>query len=285
MSALMLAFLSAVSGGFANLFARRLVSVSQTRNMLSFNFALMAGMLLPAAPWLFELQLNGKGLFLLIAAIGLDGLANYGYFRSFERIDAVTVSGLLAVSPLFALGLSPLFFYQGESLGLVQVFSVLLFTCGVLMILVRFQHESRQSRNVPVREIFYPLGTAFLFSVSMFLIKDLFAENYLNPYTYYLIRAFLISGVSWVITRPNLKWVNGVSLLLTAGRLIFVIGQWLFLLSALKFGHPAIVKAISDLSPMIVALFSWSFLREKPSPMQVIGMAVILAGGSLLAVQ
>jgi drug/metabolite transporter (DMT)-like permease len=283
MSAVMLAFLSAVSGGFANLFARRLVSVSQARNMLSVNFALMTGMLLPAAPWLFELRLDSKGFFLLMAAIGLDGLANYGYFRSFERVDAVTVSGLLAVSPLFALGISPLFFYQSESLGALQVLSVLLFTCGIWMIVGRFQHHSTELERVPIKEIFYPLGTAFLFTLSMFVIKDLFAGNYLNPYTYYLIRAFLISGVSWMITRPNLDWINGISLLLTAGRLIFVIGQWLFLLSALKVGHPAVVKAISDLSPMVVMMFSWSLLREKPSPMQVLGMVVILAGGSVLA--
>jgi len=44
-----------------------------------------------------------------------------------------------------------------------------------------------------------------------------------------------------------------------------------------------VVKAISDLSPMVVMMFSWSLLREKPSPMQVLGMVVILAGGSVLA--
>ena len=94
----------------------------------------MTGMLLPAAPWFFELRLDRRGFFLLMIAIGLDGLANYSYFRSFERVDAITVSGLLAVSPLFGLVLSPLFYYQGESLGMVQVLSVLLFTCGVLML-------------------------------------------------------------------------------------------------------------------------------------------------------
>ena len=119
----------------------------------------------------------------------------------------------------------------------------------------------------------------------MFLIKKLFAGNYLNPYTFYLIRAFFISGISWMITRPKLGWVNEISLVLTAGRLIFVIGQWLFLLSALKVGHPAVVKAISDLSPMVVVMFSWILLREKPSLMQILGMTVILAGGSVLAFQ
>lgn len=245
----------------------------------------MTGMLLPAAPWFFELRLDRRGFFLLMIAIGLDGLANYSYFRSFERVDAITVSGLLAVSPLFALVLSPLFYYQGESLGMVQVLSVLLFTCGVLMLGGSFQHHSPRLENIPIREIFYPLGTAFLFTVSMFLIKNLFAGNYLNPYTFYLIRAFFISGISWMITRPKLGWVNEISLVLTAGRLIFVIGQWLFLLSALKVGHPAVVKAISDLSPMVVVMFSWILLREKPSLMQILGMTVILAGGSVLAFQ
>ncbi len=127
MSAVVLAMLSAISGGFANLFARRLVTVSQARHMLSLNFALMTVMLLPAAPWLFQLHINAASLLILVGAIGLDGLANYGYFRSFERLDAVSVSGILAVSPLFALILSPVFLYQGEYLGLKQIAAVLFF--------------------------------------------------------------------------------------------------------------------------------------------------------------
>jgi drug/metabolite transporter (DMT)-like permease len=283
MSAVVLAMLSAISGGFANLFARRLVSVSQARHMLSLNFALMAVMLLPAAPWFFQLHITGKSLLILVGAIGLDGLANYGYFRSFERLDAVSVSGMLAVSPLFALILSPVFLYQGEFLGWKQIAAVLFFTGGVLMILLGFRQDITSQSKLPFSEVVFPLGTAFFFSLSMFLVKDLFSGNYLNPYTYYLIRATVISAVSWVITKPNLSWVNRSSLVLTVGRLVFVIGQWLFLLSALRSGHPAFVKAISDLSPIIVVLFSWSFLREKPSLMQVLGMAIILVGGCILA--
>ncbi len=283
MSAVMLAFLSAVSGGFANLFARRLAPVSQARNMLSLNFALMAALLIPAAPWYFYLNLNSKSIALLLAAISLDGLANFGYFRSFEKVDAVTASGLLAVSPLFALGLSPLFLYQGEVLGFGQILAVGLFTIGVGMILAGFRRRASPQKNIPTREFFFPLGTAFLFSVSMFLIKDLFLENFINPFTYYLIRAGVIGVVSWLIIKPDLGWVNGFNLLMTVCRLIFVVAQWLFLLSALRIGHPAVVKAISDLSPLVVILFSWSLLREKPTLLQVGGMMVILAGGSVLA--
>ncbi|GIV66696.1 MAG: hypothetical protein KatS3mg047_1089 [Bellilinea sp.] len=283
MSAVLLAFFSAVSGGFANLFARRLVSVSQARNMLSFNFALMTGMLLPVTPWFFHLNLNLRGMVLLVMAISLDGLANYGYFRSFERMNAVTVSGLLAVSPMFALVFSPLFIYQGSVLGLGQILAVGLFTLGIIMIVTGFQDRSSPQDNTPVKEIVFPLGTALLFSISMFLVKDLFLENVLNPFTYYLIRAGVISVISWTITKPDLRWVNWSTFFITAVRLMFVIGQWLFLLSALKNGHPALVKAVADLSPVIVALFSWSLLKEKPSLLQLGGVAVILAGGIVLA--
>ncbi|GAP10570.1 predicted membrane protein [Bellilinea caldifistulae] len=283
MSAVILAVFSAVSGGLANLFARRLVSVSQTRNMLSFNFALMAGMLLPATPWFFHLNLNTKGLILLAGAISLDGLANYGYFRSFERMDAVTASGLLAVSPLFALALTPLFLYQGSNPGSGQILAVGLFTFGIIMILVGLRKYSVSQKSFPTKEFVFPLGTAFLFSISMFFVKDLFLGNFLNPFTYYFLRAVVISVVSWVLIKPDLGWINGFNLLLTAGRLIFVIGQWLFLLTALKTGHPAVIKAIADLSPLVVVVFSWSVLRERPSFLQVAGMIMILAGGSVLA--
>ncbi len=280
---MMLAVFSALSGGFANLFARRLVSVSQARNMLSLNFGMMAAMLLPAAPWFFHLNLDSKSLILLAGAIGLDGLANYGYFRSFERIEAVTASGLLAISPLFALGLSPLFLYQGLILKSGQILAVGLFSFGIIMILTGFRNRSLPLRSAPAKEFVFPIGTAFLFSISMFFVRDLFLGNFLNPFTYYLIRAVIICAVSWMITKPDLGWVNPASLLMTAGRLVFVIGQWLFLLSALKTGHPAVVKAIADLSPLVVVLFSWSLLREKPTLLQVAGMMAILAGGSVLA--
>ncbi|MEW6180129.1 MAG: DMT family transporter [Chloroflexota bacterium] len=282
MSALALAFLSAVCGGFANLFARRLVPLSQARNMLSINFAIMTLMILPAAPWFFEFHLDWRGLILLSAAIVLDGLANYGYFRSFERMSAVTASGFLALSPLFAAGISPFFVKQSGSLGILQILAVFLFTAGAVFMISGFKNRLEAIEKSSLKEAVFPLGSALLFAVSMYLVKELFAGNYLNPYTYYLIRAAAISIISWGIIKPDLSWLNFKNLFLTSNRLAFVIGQWLFLLSALQTGHPAIVRAVADLSPVIVLIFSWSFLHEKPSLMQGIGLSIIVLGGILI---
>lgn len=280
---ILLALFSAMCGGIANLLARRIARLEvEARDLIGFNFGLMALMLAPAAPLLWRLSLDAQTAAWLLLAIGLDGLANYGYFRSFKVLDATTASSLMAVSPLFALLLAPAFGSLAGGIHAAQIGAVILLTGGTVVIVGGFARAARVGGAHLRREGAYPLGAAFLFAASLYPLRILFSEGATNPYTYYLIRAALIGAVAWALLKPKMIWLNRSSGGLVAGRLVFVIAQWLALLSALQWGHPAVVKAVADLTPLFVLLIAWGMSAEKPSRAQAAGVVMIALGVALL---
>ncbi|MEW6650981.1 MAG: EamA family transporter, partial [Chloroflexota bacterium] len=110
----------------------------------------------------------------------------------------------------------------------------------------------------------------------------LFDTDAINAYTYYLIRAAMIGLVAGMVLKARFSWLNKGFAFQIAGRLLFVIGQWLALLTALQLDHPAVVKAVADLSPLFVLGFSWGVLREKPGKTQIFGVVMIVLGAVLL---
>ena len=283
MTAVFLAILSAVCGAFAHILARKMAGLTTAREMVSFNFGLMTIMLLPGAPFFWQLALEPRGLFLFMGAVCLDAVANYCYFRSFERLSAVTASSLLAFSPVFVLALAPVLGAASGGFTLWQAIGVLMAAGGLWMLAhnpnVGDQLAADKAKRV---EMIWPLAAAGLFGISVYLLKTIFSQGIANPYTYYFVRAPMIAILTAVITRPNLKWVTRGSFGVTAGRLVFVIAQWLLLLYALEAGVPAVVKALGDLSPFFVVLLGWGFIREKPNRHQVGGVILIVVSMGMI---
>ena len=106
----------------------------------------------------------------------------------------------------------------------------------------------------------------------------------MNPYTYYFLRLFLIAIMAHIVFRPDLTWVNGNSLAVTAGRGIFVVIQWMAMLTALTMGEPAIVKAVSEVSPLFVLVLSFAFLKEHITRNKLASALLIIAGLFLIAI-
>lgn len=279
-----LAVISALFGAIANLLARKIARLQiEARDLIGFNFVLMAVLLAPTTPLFWHLQLNQHTAAWLFLAIGLDGLANYAYFRSFKLLDTTTASSLMAVSPLFVLLLAPAFGSLAGGMKIEQIAAVILLTGGTVTLVGGCATANIDNRLRITRESVFPLGAAFLFAASMYPLKVLFSNSAINPYTYYLIRAAAIGFIAWITLKPKMSWLNLFSGRLIAGRLVFVIGQWLALLTALQFGHPAVVKAVADLTPLFVLLIAWGGTAEKPNRVQIFGVAMIVLGALFLS--
>ncbi|MEN4012867.1 MAG: DMT family transporter [Bellilinea sp.] len=283
MISILLALFSAVFGAVANLLARKLARQQiPTRDLFAINFLLMMLFLAPAAPVFWNFTFSQFAMLLLLAAISLDGLANFCYFRSFEQLDATTASSVLAVSPIFALLLAPLFGNLTGRIECHQIFAIILLAAGILAVVNGFSPFREGVRRGRAKEFAFPLAAAFLFSASMYPLKILFDTDAINAYTYYLIRAAMIGLVAGMVLKARFSWLNKGFAFQIAGRLLFVIGQWLALLTALQLDHPAVVKAVADLSPLFVLGFSWGILREKPGKTQIFGVVMIVLGAVLL---
>src|SRR5574340_1233567 len=257
MDANWMAVSSAMSGGIANLLARRLVRFAPARDLVSVNFWLMTLMLLPAAPWFWRFDANRQAVGLFVLAALVDAAANILYFKSFEALPAVTASSILALSPLFSLIMWPwlapdavLSEWNGVGIGLAVTGLVLLARPE------KGPAAELHERRWRLGAIAYPLLAAMLFGVNIYPVRMLLLNGWTNPYTYYLLRAPVIAAATWLVLRPNLGWVDGKKVAMTAGRLVFVIGQWLLLLAALEAGNPAVIKALADTSPLFVLLLA-----------------------------
>src|SRR5574340_213028 len=279
MDANWMAVSSAMSGGIANLLARRLVRFAPARDLVSANFGLMTLMLLPAAPWFWRFDANRQAVGLFVLAALVDAAANILYFKSFEALPAVTASSILALSLLFSLIMWPwlapdavLSEWNGVGIGLAVT--------GLVLLTRPEQQRAAEPRERRWRlgAIAYPLMAALLFGVNIYPVRTLLVNEWTNPYTYYLLRAPVIAAATWLALRPRLDWVNAKRGGLTAGRLVVVIGQWLLLLTALQAGSPGVVKALADSSPLFVLLLSGLVLKEKVGKWQAVGALLTAAG-------
>ncbi len=276
---------SAIFGALTNILAKKVVGFSSTRDYISINFMLIFFLMLPIAPLFFSVQPTLLALGLIVAAACIDGLANYLYFRAFEITDAVTASSLLSVSPLFTLAFLPIFEPKNGSLNALMVIGVIIITVGIFIL--NRSHVNDHTPAFPEQNLWkllLPLLSALLFGANIYLVKHLFSQNFTNPYSYYLLRALVISILSFVLLKPAFKWVTLENISLTAGRGVVVIGKWLLLLYALDIGNPPVVKAVSDISPLFVILIAL-ISKQKITSTQWIGTIGIITGLVLITTQ
>jgi len=281
---------SALFGALANLIAWQAMGFTTARHFVSFTFAIMFLLLLPLAPFYFDLQWGALGLSLVLCVAIIDGVANYFYFRSFEVNDVSTASVLLSLSPFFTLLLQPIVQSENAILKGHYLISVLLIAGGIVLLNLRFPTDPRNFLlNLNSKgatgyrvKLMVPLVAAFLFGSNIYLTKELLTRDITNPYTFYLIRSGIIAIFTAVLLHPNLSWVNRRTLQITVGRSILVIAQWLLMLYALESGHPALVKAISDSSPLFVMMLAVIFFGQRMTRRLVLGSGCILVGLGLL---
>ncbi len=272
---------SAFMGAFANIMAMRVMKFSRPRDYLAVNFGLIFLMLLPFAPWFFYFQPKGSSILVLLLAIGLDLIGNYCYFRAFEVNDAIQASTLLALSPVIALLFFPMIRLGEANFKFLQIIGVILIVVGIIFLTImkpKNSAERLEQNQKGLPALIYPFLAAVAFGVNIYPVKYLLAQEIVNPYTYYMVRAPFIALFCWLIFRPRFNWITAKRTFYISLRLLFVIGQWLLLLSALKWGNPVIVKTISDASPLFVVFISVIFLKEKISRLSLAATSLIVLG-------
>ncbi len=284
------AILLSLGAAFANALSRTLTKYvlryADTRNYLSVNFTILFALLLPFAPFFLKIQVTPLALALLLGASLFDLVANYFYFRAFEIGDAGTVSALLSLGPLFTLLISPLAaWFVPLSLNIWDIVGTAFIVAGIALLNreLRAPVEATTNEQTNTRRLLIPLAASFLLGINAYPIKYIFTRGFMNPFTYYFLRLGIIALSAHIIFRPTLAWVNRRALSVIAGRGIFVVIQWLTILTALQIGDPPIVKAVSEVSPLFVILLSLVFLKEPPTRDKIVGASLIMGGLFLIA--
>ena len=96
-----IAILSALLGAVANIIARTLLRDLRSQDILGINFLTMGATLLLISPLFYSFQpsILVIGLVILIGVI--DTVANYFYFKTFEKTGASIATPLLSLAPGF----------------------------------------------------------------------------------------------------------------------------------------------------------------------------------------
>jgi drug/metabolite transporter (DMT)-like permease len=280
--AILLGLTSAIFYALANLLAKNVMGFSSARNFISVTFGLIAIFLLPFTPFFFVINLAPFSLLIIFIATVIDTAGNYFYFTTFEISDVNTATAFLALSPLFTLLALPLAnTWLHVHLTTTNMVGAAIIIIGILILsanLSRFSKSQSTARKLNLRQIILPITSSLLFGSNVILVKYIFTEQFTTPFSYYFIRAIIISLISALVFRPNLSWVTKPRLLVTSGRVIIVIIQGLLSYYALSLGNPAITKAASETTPLFVLLISIIFLKESFSFKKATGALMIVAG-------
>jgi len=273
---------SAIFGALSNVLAKFVMGFAKARDYIAVNFAIIFLLQIPFAPFFFSIQLTFVSVLLVLAASLVDGLANLFYFKSFEINDSVTASIFLSLSPLFTLLLLPLIEFGENQFSRTDMLGVLVIVLGIIILNWEMQKGSgKKYQRKSIVAILVPILASLLFGTNIYLIKYILNQGIANSYTYYFVRAFIISILMFITLRPTLGWITSKRLGIAAGRSTLVIAQWMFMLYALQLGNPVIVKAVSDTSPLFVIVLAGLFLKEKFTSLKVVG-AIIVIGGLIL---
>lgn len=212
-----------------------------------------------------------------------------------------TVSGALALSKAFAIGkatiIAPLVtsygvvttllsWMSGEQLSLLQLACISLCVLGV--ILSSIQKGTDIPRHIePRRSIAYALLAALLYGTSLWL-----QGHYTLPRlgTVGMLWLGYLVGISVLLTlmlgsRDSLKIPAPRHALALGGTSLMNLGGFSAFAFGAMAGSVSVVTVISTLSGGIAAILGYLFLKERLSPIQMVGVTLVLVGAMVLHVK
>ncbi len=219
-------------------------------------------------------------LALAISFVGYGGLICFYKALKVGHIGVVTP--IANSSIVFTVLLSVLFF--AESLGSVQVFSIGLIVCGIVLISVDFRHLRNSCVFDKSSGVVYALVTCLLWGVAFFLFK--IPVNVLGPIlSSFVIEAgnLIYSGMSLKFSGKdfgfprgkNMKYIFFVALFGALGTLAFNYG--------VDVADVSIVAALTFANPLVAAVYARVVYKEKLRGLQYFAMALILFGIVLIS--
>jgi len=279
-----IAIASALFGAITNILARTILKDINAKNVLGMNFLLMTGTLAIFSPWFFKFDLSSKifnilpTTIILVLIISLiDLLANYYYFKAFEKSEASIVTPVLSLTPGFVFIFS--YFLLRENINYVQLVLASLIIFGV--ILISTEHKS-------IFKVFTQLDTypaifaALLFAFSAIPSKYLLENNLINGPTLYEIRGGIIGLFAVMYFGSGVGELNRIHFRRLFYRSLIVIVQWLLLYIALSIGNAGVTYTLANLTPVFVVLLSKLFLNEQVSFRKYISAILILILAALI---
>ena len=241
--------------------------------MFGISFLSVAGLLLLAAPWFYHFEISARSLGLLAVIIILDTIANFFYFKSFERYEASTVTPLLALSPAFAFVGSWLFF------SLTEPWYMYVIAAAIVIGVIYFSMDYTPGKTIDVKMLLPALVTAACFGLSALPTKMLLTDLSTNAPSVYMLRAAMIGFITLLVFGTRFKTVTVKQFGYIILRSAIVSTSWILFYYALAQGDVGIVSTLGATAPVFVFIIGIAFLKEKMTWQKLLaaGLIVVLS--------
>lgn len=266
-----IAIISAILGAIATVLARTLLKEVKAKEILAINFFTMGIVLLLVSPlfYHFDATLKTMGIVILIALI--DTVANYFFFKTFEKTEASVASPLLSLAPVFS------FIFGWIFLADVTSGKSFLLSIAILILIIIFSTDLNNKQKFREATLWPALCSSILFGISAIPSKYLLSTVHaINAPTLYMFRAGFIALFSVLIFRFTLANLTTTQYRIIFGRGLVVITQWILLYYALTLGNTGVTVTLGNITPIFVFILSIIFLREKITVKKIITASLII---------
>lgn len=214
-----------------------------------------------------------KNIFIFILVIIFAVIANFLYYYSLKKEKISKLEPARILEPLFTILLAIIFsFIFGEVLyeKNLKIIIPAIIATGALIFSQIKKHHLRFNKYLIIA-IFASLFFA-LELVTSRLILDFY-----SPVTFYFLRCVSIFLISFAIFKPKLSGLEKK----TYGKILLISAIWVVYRMVIYYGYLSYGVIFTTLmitfGPILVYVFAWIFLKDKPEIKEIIASLIIIA--------
>jgi len=253
--------------------SQKQVPISKFIPLLFALLALFTFLVLPFDSWFSEQVVSWPiiGYFLLM--IGLAFSWYILYYRAIQRATIQEFEPILMLSPLVVILLAPIFYLEERNL----VILLISFVVGIILVLSHLERGHIKFK----KESLGLLACIFLAGLEVLVIRKLLF--FFAPAPLYFIRCVVLLLIFLLYFRTNFARIDRSAVWAVVATSLLGVAQMVARFYGYQNLGIVFTTLILSLSPVLVYLLGFLFLKEKIQPKKLIGGALIL-GGVIVAV-
>lgn len=272
-----IAILSAFFAAVANVLARVLLKEIKSKEIMGINFLTMGATLMLLSPLFYHFDASYLSVGLLILIAGIDTVANYFYFKTFEQTEASVATPILSLAPGFT------FLFSWLALQEVVSWKTLILSVGVIFLVVIFSVNFKDNKRFKAVTLVPAMLASLLFGISAIPSKYLLSSlQVINSPTLYMYRAGFIALFALLFFGFSVRSLTTSQFRKIFFRGLVVIAQWLLLYYALSKGSTGVAITLGNITPIFVFIICVIFLREKLTWKKIITAGLILISSLII---
>lgn len=266
-----LAIVSAFFWALANIFARVFLKEVKAYHSMGISFLMVGSTLMILSPLFFHFEPTWKTILLLYLIAVIDAIANYFYFKTFEKTEANVATSVLSLSPIFVFAFGWLFLQETtEFIDIVLAFLIII--CVVWLTV-----DFKNIKSYTSQTLGPALLASFFFWISTIPSKAILdGGELINSPTLYMFRATIIGMIALIFMRANLGTLNLRHIRMIWFQWLLAILTWVTYYYALTHGNAGITNTLSHISP-VFALFIWAMFLSEKITLQKASAAILIA--------